>query len=147
MKQGLTVRIRHASHFDLDRIAEIEKLSFKREAYPKSLLSYLIHFGFTLVAEVDNVVAGYAAYTISDRRAHILSLAVHPALRRRGIGESLLKALLDEVKQFKIKTVELEVKANNVAALNLYSKLGFKIKSKLKRYYQGEDGYLMILSL
>lgn len=40
--------------------------------------------------------------------------------------------------------ITLEVAVNNKSALNLYKKLGFKIVTIRKNYYENSDGYLMI---
>jgi ribosomal-protein-alanine N-acetyltransferase len=44
--------------------------------------------------------------------------------------------------------VYLEVRVSNSAAIKMYEKLNFKVKSRLKSYYRdGEDAYLMALEL
>ena len=77
----------------------------------------------------------------------ILSLATDIKKRRRGVGLGLLSKLLEMAKREKIKRIILEVSKNNIAAINMYSKLGFKKVSTRKKYYRiganEIDAYLM----
>ena len=77
----------------------------------------------------------------------ILSLATDIKKRRKGVGLGLLYKLLDMAKKEKIKRIILEVSKNNIAAINMYKKLGFKKVSKRKKYYRIGvsflDAYLM----
>jgi ribosomal-protein-alanine N-acetyltransferase len=44
--------------------------------------------------------------------------------------------------------VYLEVRVSNSAAIKMYEKLNFKMRSRLKTYYRdGEDAFLMALEL
>ena len=44
--------------------------------------------------------------------------------------------------------IYLEVRTSNDAAIHMYEKLNFEIRSKLRSYYRdGEDAYLMALEL
>ena len=40
--------------------------------------------------------------------------------------------------------ITLEVNINNIGAINLYLKNGFKVVSKREKYYDGTDAYLML---
>lgn len=77
-----------------------------------------------LVAEIDNVVAGFIIAYKYRKRAYIDSLAVDPKFRSMGIGSMLLNAMEDLLKKCGVKTVALSVKRDN------YSALGFYIKHK-----------------
>jgi hypothetical protein len=57
----------------------------------------------------------------------LVSLEVMPDFRRRGIGEHLLRAYIEHVRtETTMKYVTLTTETDNVAALALYSKLGFE---------------------
>jgi [ribosomal protein S18]-alanine N-acetyltransferase len=83
-----------------------------------------------------------------DGAAHITTVGVLPAHRRRGLADRLL-AHLEHVLRIKgISTVALEVRAGNLDAQRLYHRAGFMEVQRLPRYYNdGEDGLLMIRSL
>ena len=56
---------------------------------------------------------------------HIMTLAVSEDARRQGLAEALLLLGFKHAYQSRIRTSTLEVKANNIAAINLYDKYKF----------------------
>ena len=110
-----------------------------------------------LVAEVDKKLVGYIMckieYGFSNfkklgfvKKGHVVSVAVLPEHRRKGIGEGLVLEAIVGVKLKKSDELYLEVRCSNSDAVKLYEKLGFVIKQRLKAYYRdGEDAYLMAI--
>jgi len=87
-------------------------------------------------------VAGFVAYRgVGEGEHEILNLAVDPAARRRGVATALAKELLALARG----DTFLEVRASNVAARNLYEKLGFHQAGVRQAYYHSppEDGIVM----
>ena len=66
----------------------------------------------------------------------ILTFAVIPADRQKGIGSSLLKSVQDWAIQQQKKHIFLEVNATNQPAVSLYLKNGFIQTGLRKNYYQ-----------
>lgn len=95
-----------------------------------------VEFGFS------NIKRGFA------KKGHIISIAVIPEARRKGIGTSLMVNAMKALKEYyKVDEYYLEVRVSNYPAINLYKKLGFKPVRILKGYYvDGEDAYLMARS-
>jgi hypothetical protein len=60
---------------------------------------------------------------------------VRPAQRRRGIGRGQLDWLLDSARVAGIRTIGLEVRADNAAALAFYRRLGFVLGQAVGGYY------------
>lgn len=60
--------------------------------------------------------------------------------RKNGIASKLLDYLFSKYNY----ECSLEVRCDNIAAINLYKKYGFDIVSIRKNYYGNIDGYLMI---
>lgn len=147
----ITITIRPVSLADLDRLYEIEVESFGRQLhYPKNLLKHLIDYykRFFYVAEFNGEVIGYIVARVEGFKVHIVSLAVDPKHRGRGIGGKLMDVVLEEALNLKAETVELEVSTRNNVAVNLYLRKGFKIIEELEDYYGvGENAYRMSLSL
>ncbi|HJT10509.1 MAG TPA: ribosomal protein S18-alanine N-acetyltransferase [Candidatus Nitrosotalea sp.] len=108
-----------------------------------------------LVAEVENKLVGYIMckieYGFSNfkklgfvKKGHVVSVAVLPESRQKGIGRALVEESMMGVKLKKSDELYLEVRCSNNEAIRLYEKLGFVIKQRLKAYYRdGEDAYLM----
>ena len=83
-----------------------------------------------------------------DDELQILDLAVHPAHRRHGHGEHLLKSLIALAKQSGCATAMLEVSTSNIAAIILYERTGFSTVHARRKYYKdGSDALLMNLVL
>lgn len=130
------VNIRRCTAYDLGAVIKIEEKSFKYPYPPPVLYNYLS--SIFLVAEMDNKIVGYA---IGDKeRRIIVSIAVDPHYRNRGIGRTLLENILKEMNG----TVYLQVRKSNKDAIRFYIKMGFVKEKILKSYYMdGEDAILM----
>lgn len=78
---------------------------------------------------------GFLIGRIIAGEAEVLTLAVDPALRRRGIGAGLLGRFLGLAEQQGAERVFLEVAADNAPAIALYHAAGFRIGGRRKGYY------------
>ena len=145
------IKLRRISLSDLDQMMEIEKASFpNREAWSKTYFEILYQKypeGF-IVAENRNEIIGYTIGLPRNDSAEIVSLAVSPDWRRKGIGTILTNSLIDHFKEKGLKEISLCVRTKNKKAISFYQKLGFKILKTIKNYYRnGDDAYSMKLSL
>ncbi len=92
-------------------------------------------------------IFAYGGYWLMGEEAHIVVLATHPQWRRRGLAEAVLLEMLAQMRSVDVNEVTLEVRSGNVAAQELYRKLGFEEVGRRKRYYRdnGEDALLLTL--
>ena len=92
---------------------------------------------------------GYLSFLKVRDQAEIISLAVHPDSRRRGMGKKLMKALLDYCRIHGVQWVSLEVGLSNVPAVELYTGCGFKEVGRREKYYSdtGEDALVLQLEM
>lgn len=96
----------------------------------------------------DDRVVGFAGAFVLPPDADVQTIAVDPGLQRRGLGERLLRALVDQAREAGSRQLLLEVRADNAAALALYARLGFERISRRSRYYpDGGDALIMRLGL
>ena len=87
-----------------------------------------------------------AARRVVDE-VHVLSVAVDPAQRRRGVARALLDAVLCDETASGARSALLEVRASNLAACAFYARTGFVAVGRRPRYYaNGEDALLMTRS-
>jgi ribosomal-protein-alanine N-acetyltransferase len=94
-----------------------------------------------------NAVAFLLAWHVSDE-LHILDVATHPELRRRGYGRALMQQSLAYAREHKVRLVLLEVRRSNTPAIRLYRDQAFFAMGIRKAYYQdGEDAVEMALVL
>ncbi|SKA71498.1 ribosomal protein S18-alanine N-acetyltransferase [Desulfobaculum bizertense] len=102
-------------------------------------------FGFT---SPDGLLA-YCSLHMVAGEAEILNIAVRSDLRRRGLGERLLRLIVQISKKMNIQSMYLEVRVSNLPAQALYRKLGFEQVGMRKKYYPdtGEDALVLRLDV
>jgi ribosomal-protein-alanine N-acetyltransferase len=82
------------------------------------------------------------------RKGHIVSIAVMPQVRRRGVAQAVINKAIEGMQYYKSKQAFLEVRVTNEPAIALYKKLDFEISKTLNGYYSdGEDAYVMTKKL
>lgn len=80
-------------------------------------------------------LAGFIVVRRAGDEAEILTIAVAPALRRRGIGGALLQSIIAWLAGENILALFLEVAGDNAAALTLYRAQGFVDAGRRRAYY------------
>ena len=153
----MAIEIRDATGQDLRRIIEIERLAFPT---PWSLKSFerelTLPFSRITIAGISDSdadsgaqkAAGFLCRWLVADECHILNIAVHPDLRRHGVGMLLMNATLAEAIAKQASCVTLEVRRANIAARQLYRKLKFEERRLRRHYYgPGEDAIVMELQL
>src|SRR5262249_54494503 len=99
---------------------------------------------FGLVDERGGMLLG----CIVADQAEVLTLAVVPQARRRGIGAGLLQKAMALATERGGATLFLEVATSNAAALALYRRRGFVGIARRQRYYaDGSDALVMRVKL
>ncbi len=136
-------------------------ININRVCLPENYAAYFFIDTFNtlpeafFVAESQGQVVGYIMcrleHGFSDlkklrfaRKGHIISVAVMPDSRTLGIGYSLVEQALSAFSAHQADECYLEVRTNNVPAINLYKKMGFEVTRTIPRYYfDGFDAYVM----
>ncbi len=139
----MKIRIRKCTQGDLGKVVDIERRSFKCP-YTESVFLYhlLMNPDGFLVAQKDGVVVGYVIGIAMGRKGVVISLAVSPEFRRKGIGSRLINEILDCLKS--TEEVDVQVRIGNRSALKFYQSVGFKKEGIIKNYYSdGEDAIIM----
>jgi [ribosomal protein S18]-alanine N-acetyltransferase len=144
---GLRVLILPMHVDDLPSIHAIERQSFSTPWPPHAYRAELEtnQLARYICAWVGGRIVGYAGMWLMVDEAHITTFAVDPDWRRRGIGDRLLVALLDEAERRGAREATLEVRVSNVGARRLYEKFGFRPVGIRPRYYSddSEDALVM----
>jgi ribosomal-protein-alanine acetyltransferase len=127
-----------ASH--MRGVLAIERASFPGYAYPESLFRLYAADPRSLfvVAEAGRRIKGYIIVRRDRWGAEIVSLAVDPGARRRGIGKTLLMTLVARMRRRKVHSIRLMVHAKNCQAATFYRAQGFRKTGSVPDYY--EDG-------
>ena len=142
--------IREMRENDLTDILEIEKRSFispwTRGMFEETIESPI---STSSVIEKNSEILGYIMlYSVEDE-AHIMNLAVHPDYRGRGYASKLITRTVLHAVMRNISEFFLEVREGNINAQRLYTKFGFKVIGRRKKYYTetNEDALVMKLSV
>lgn len=88
----------------------------------------------------DVAADGFILIRAVADEAEILTLAVRPEARRRGVGARLVEAGADRAAGMGARRLFLEVAEDNAAARGLYARCGFAETGRRKGYYPAEDG-------
>lgn len=134
----------------MSAILAIERASFGVDAYPESLFRlYTVDpRALFLVAETGKQIKGYIIVRRDRWGAEIVSLAVHPSLRKRGIGRTLLSAAVRRMRRQNAHSIRLMVHVKNTGAALFYRGLGFRKTARVPDYYEdGGTGIRMRLPL
>lgn len=99
--------------------------------------------GFLADPLVFALVEGDAGFLLGRAvagEAEVLTLAVAPESRRRGLGRKLVARFLYQARLRGAETAFLEVAADNAAAQALYVRAGFAESGRRRGYYRRPDG-------
>lgn len=142
---------RVATEADLEALLALEKACFDKP-WSKPQLATLVNAypgeatarEFALLQEHDRQAIAYIGWQIVLDEATLLSLAVHPDFRRRGLAKMLLHRSLEQLRKHAVQRLLLEVSEHNGAAQALYLGEGFTLDGVRKDYYgKGESAWLM----
>lgn len=99
---------------------------------------------FIVAKNISNDIVGFAGFKKIIDEADIMNIVVKKSFRNMGIGSLLLKQLIEKSKKLEIKQINLEVNENNIYAISLYKKFGFKITGIRKNYYNNCDNAILM---
>lgn len=142
-----TVEVRRCERNDLREIQEILKAAPEAAVWSEAALAKALEedASYFLVAEQDREIAGFVVGREIAEEAEILNLAVKPEYRRRGIGQSLVRALLEVLAGTGVVKVYLEVRESNQGGIAFYRRLGFQEAGRRDRYYHQPEEAALVL--
>jgi ribosomal-protein-alanine N-acetyltransferase len=148
MTRAISIRLLRLS--DLDRILQIEHASFAKDAYDRNLFADLSHKcgELFLVAVKGRRVCGYMVSCMGGKpasgRAELVSIAVDPKQRGKGIASALMASTLRRLRRRGVVRFQLMVKVTNEVAIRFYEGYGFHKSRIVRGYYEdGADGWRM----
>jgi [ribosomal protein S18]-alanine N-acetyltransferase len=133
---------------DLDGVIDVERESFTnpwtRDMYAWELQNRSVCHIYVVRTD-DCQVAGFCAFWLVFDEIHINNLAIRPRYRGHGLGTALLERVIDEARALGAPRATLEVRASNVAARQLYARLGFYVAGTRRNYYTNpiEDALIL----
>ncbi len=143
--------IRRMRTEDVAAVRTIEEISYpnpwSENTFRGEIQNDSVSFPMVVVRKPGDRIIGYVIYWHIRDDVQITNIAVHPDFRGRGLGETLLKHVLNKVREEGASFVNLEVRLSNAAALSLYKKLGFELIGVRKGYYTNPDEDALVMGL
>ncbi|MBQ0139307.1 MAG: ribosomal protein S18-alanine N-acetyltransferase [Kurthia sp.] len=104
---------------------------------------------YVVAEDTQGNIIGFCGMWVVLDDSQITNVAVLPAGRGQGIGESLMRESIKLAKSMDVTIMSLEVRVTNHVAQNLYRKLGFQDGGIRKGYYTDnqEDALVMWVNL
>ncbi|MFO7612210.1 MAG: ribosomal protein S18-alanine N-acetyltransferase [Clostridia bacterium] len=137
-----------ADESHIDQMHEIEKASFSIPWTYDSLYQDVCEHEISVyIAGIRNgEVVAYAGLWYVLEESHITNIAVREDFRNMGIGGVIMEHLFEEARRLGVRTMTLEVRESNAAAIRLYEKTGFYNAGIRKRYYPDTDENAIIMN-
>lgn len=137
--------IRPAKENDIGQIQRIEEESF---AYPFSKKQFLKLYSsckeIFFVAEKGEEILGYIAGVRGFRKIIVASIAVKEEYREKGIAANLMRRFIKKAGTM-VKTLELQARVSNKAAIFFYERMGFTCSDILREYYPDKEDAILYL--
>ena len=103
---------------------------------------------YTLVGVINERVVGMVSvitFPNKPRRRHVgtIAISVHGDWQGKGVGGELMRAIVDLADNWlNLTRLELEVYADNEAAIHLYERFGFEVEGTLRRHAFRDGEYI-----
>ena len=147
----MTITYRSMIPLDIPVVASLEKEIFKDDPwsvgqFKEEISNNGITRHYLVACASDHHIIGWAGAMCSAEGSDtdVLTIAVDPDYRLRGIARHMLTSLIDWAYTKNSPTIFLEVEKNNQPAQALYIAEGFEVISERKDYYgAGIDALVM----
>ena len=130
----------------IKEISDISIINKFLEKFNVSINDIGVFSHYCLYTDGDEIM-GFLNYDLIYDRIEIAYIYIEEKYRKKGFASNLIEYLIDIAKEKKCSNISLEVNENNTSAINLYIKNGFIEVAKREKYYNGEDGILMVREL
>ena len=97
------------------------------------------------VLEEGKQIVGFLDFWITFDSATIAQIAIKKTYQGKHLSHLLMQEMIDDCFAKKVNSITLEVRINNIKAINMYTKYGFeKVVIKPHYYDNGEDALYMV---
>lgn len=149
------IQIENAGPGQAETLSKLHATAFEaHEAWNAKAMFAVLELPSTTarLARIDGRPGGFVIVQQAVEQAEILTLAVDPAYRRRGLARQLVSDQIALLATTGVTRLILDVAVDNPAALALYTSLGFHQDGRRRAYYSrpGQarmDALLMSLAI
>jgi len=136
--------VRRANLNDILTIIELEKKYFVSSLGVDFLTNLITNLEQYVYILEDKEIIGYMSALTYDFSVEIIKFLIKKPYQNRGFGNKLFAYFYKQVRMSQKKLIILQVRVDNIIAVNFYKKLNFKIIQIIKNYYSdGADAYSM----
>ncbi|MBF0498260.1 MAG: GNAT family N-acetyltransferase [Deltaproteobacteria bacterium] len=157
-KPTTLIKLRRAKRSDAPFVADLAgKVFCEYGLYDQCLPDWLFQDGIvSLIAEIRRRPVGMAIVHMPENTSnygmglivYILAMAVSPYFQRRGVGQALMRRIINDAIKNKIEYIVLHTAVANHPAINFYKKHNFEVIRLVRHYYpSGQDAFTMVLAL
>jgi putative acetyltransferase len=152
------LKIRRAEAEDYSQICEMfespkvyagtMQVPYPSREYWRRRLSENTQSVYTLVGIIDERIVGMVSvvtFPERPRRKHVgvIAICVDGDWQGKGVGAALMRAIVDLADNWlNLTRLELEVYADNEAAIHLYERFGFEVEGILRRHAFRDGEYV-----
>lgn len=138
--------IRELRSSDIPFVVRIEEATLG-ESLGEAMLSRYVdnQMCVSYVYDIDNIVAGYISCNFDGDALEVCNLCIASNYQNKGYGTKLLAYALNEAYIRGAQTSVIDVRDNNLRAIHLYEKLGYKRIHIRKNYYKNGDDAIVLL--
>lgn len=129
---------------DIDDVLKIEQVAFEKQSrddFIRCINRGEVYKYFVL--EEDGKIIGYYGMSAISDEGELLTIALNPEKRGRGYASQMMRTCILQAGFSGSKKIFLEVNENNMIAIILYKKFGFREISRRKNYYGKDDAIIM----
>ena len=137
------LHIEPAESRDVDAIARLHAAGFYRGWPREEFSAYLAEPGRTpayLACDGKRKIFGFMMLRHAADEVELMTIAVDPKRRGKGIGAALLEAGFADLMMSPARRMFLKVAEDNGPAITLYRRFGFSEIGRRKGYYPRPDG-------
>lgn len=122
---------------DVERVAKLDTL-IAASFWTPGMFQEEINLGSycQILEKKSGSLVGYLAARLQLDEWHLLTLGVEPMFRRQGWARQLIQGLIHKAQTEKSRSVMLEVRPSNTAAVKLYQDIGFNFLYIRRGYYK-----------
>lgn len=125
------------TEWDIPTIVELENRNFSMPWSPQSFKSILTdEFSHSYVGVLEGRIIAYAVFGAIEDYAELWNLAVDESFRGKGVGDTMLKFVIEHCRSCGVSSLFLQVRESNEPAKRLYAKNGFVFVMVQKNYYR-----------